>query len=267
MSSVSAHPFDDYERINDGFKVIVQCVCDISKQLESRESVVLYDLSQVRAGLSGVVSIHIIETDISLLELSEVFEIWIDLKEQILKLVDIRIEPQMILIGWRIRISQLRLVLHYDPLIVLDESVISGRNELQLSVSCLLAFLMALKVSVSELSRKSSHVQLDLVIDEFYDMKGIHYGDSIWKVLVHIGYIWPVHVAYKISDSVPLSCRYGCKVWSSDLLAPVYDHVYWLAGNEILDDKSVIAYLRNVDMDFIYADRFSKLTTVHIYVL
>lgn len=92
MSSVSAHPFDDYERINDGFKVIVQCVCDISKQLESRESVVLYDLSQVRAGLSGVVSICIIETDISLLELSEVFEIWIDLKEQILKLVDIRIE-------------------------------------------------------------------------------------------------------------------------------------------------------------------------------
>jgi hypothetical protein len=120
--------------------------------------------------------------------------------------MDICIETQMILIRWRCRISQFRLVLQYDPLIVLDEQVLSGRDKSKASVRSLLTLLMALKVSISYLPGKSSHIQLDLMVDVLYDMKRIHYRDSVRKVLVHIRDIWSVHVADKISDTIPLSC-------------------------------------------------------------
>ena len=223
--------------------MIIQSVCYISEQLESGGSVILNELPQLRTGLFRVVSKLIVESDIFLLESSEVFEIGIDLKKQVFELMDICIESQMRLETRRVRVSEFRLVLQYDPLIVLDETVFSGRYKLKASVRCLFTLLMAFKVSIPDLSGKSSHVQLDLMVDVLYDMKGIHYRDSVRKVLVHISDIWPVHVADKISDTIPLSCRDRSEIWFCDLLTSVYDHIYWLTGHEILDDKSVIAYL------------------------
>ena len=210
--------------------MIVESVRYISEQLESRGSVILNELPQLRAGLFRVVSKLIVESDIFLLESSEVFEIGIDLKKQVFELMDICIETQMILETRRVRVSEFRLVLQYEPLIVLDESVFSGRDKFQASVSCLLTLLMAFKVSVSDLPGKSSHIQLDLMVYVFYDMKGIHYRDSVRKVLVHIRDIWPVHVADKISDTIPLSCRDRSEIWFCDLLTSVYDHIYWRHG-------------------------------------
>ena len=181
--------------------------------------------------------------------------------------MDICIETQMVLIRWRCRIPQFRLVFQYDPLIVLDESVLSGRDKFKASVKSLLTLLMAFKVSISYLPGKSSHIQLYLMVDMLYDMKGIHNRYSVRKVLVHISDIWPVHVADKISDTIPLNCRDRSEIWFCDFLTSVYDYIYWLTSHKILNDKGIIAYLRNIDMDFIYADSFSELTAVHIYIL
>ena len=151
--------------------MIVESVRYISEQLESRGSVILNELPQLRTCLFRVVSKLIVETDIFLLKSSEVFEIGIDLKKHVFELMDICIETQMVLIRWRCRIPQFRLVLQYDPLIVLDESVLSGRDKSKASVRSLLTLLMAFKVSISYLPGKSSHIQLDLMVDVLYDMK------------------------------------------------------------------------------------------------
>ena len=53
--------------------MIVESVCYISEQLEPRGSLVLNELPQMRSGLSGVISILIIESDVFLFEPPEVF--------------------------------------------------------------------------------------------------------------------------------------------------------------------------------------------------
>ena len=138
----------------------------------------------MRAGPFGVVSIRIVESDISLFESAKIFEIWVNLKEQIFEPMNIRIEAQMKLIRRRIRIPEISLVFHNDPLIMFDEPVLSGRYEFKLSMSRQFTLIMALKIVGSDLAGQSTHVQLYLMVYVLYHMERIYDRNGIRKMFV-----------------------------------------------------------------------------------
>ena len=58
----------------------------------------------------------------------------ITMKEHVFELMDIRIKPQTRSVERRVRVVQLRLIHQNDPLVMLDQDVFSGRDELDLPV-------------------------------------------------------------------------------------------------------------------------------------
>ena len=102
--------------------------------------------------------------------------------------------------------------------------------------------------------------------DQLNHMERVDYMDGIGKVTVYIFLKRTVHVCDEIFDSRTFFERDAFEVWFCRLLFSVCNEVDGVAGDEVLNDQCIITVSGYLQVDFIYADRFSKRQTIHVHI-
>ena len=138
--------------------------------------------------------------------------------------------------------------------------------EFEPAMDVLLDPLVPCAVARINVPLSASDVAQNMSDDQLNHMERVDYMDGIGKVAGYIFFKRTVHVCDEIFHFSTLLKRYAVKVWFSRLLLPVCNEVDGVAGDEVLNDKSIITISGYFQVNLIYADRFSKRQTIHVHI-
>lgn len=149
-----------------------------------RISISGYEILQCILNIFCLLIFDLIEMNVFFFQISQFFEIWIQIQKHLLDSERIYIHPQTLVIVSFCRIIDLISVLEQDPTIAFQKYNLSGiLNGLKVSIRIMILLFQSFPVSFLVSLEDPVKISVEPTYNVFDDMERIQYQTGVWKEL------------------------------------------------------------------------------------